>query len=84
METLDQIVQAMGQPQPVIQQMHPFNDVQLVAFIAAHAEHTRAPEDAVAWAIEVVIEAIAQMGGGRFQKLLQKRMAPANGLVPGR
>ena len=45
--------------QPTLQVAAPLNDVQLVALIASHQPNAK-PRDAVAWAVDVVLEAIRQ------------------------
>ena len=55
---------------PQMQIATPINDVQLVALLAAHRPN-KPPAEAVAWAIEILIEAVLQ--GVEIGSELQRR-----------
>lgn len=87
MAKIDEMVQqALAQP-GAMNIAQPLNDTQLVCLVAAQASEMP-PAEAVDWAVEVVIEAIAQMGSGRFNKRLQARLQQeqahkGNGIIHG-
>ena len=62
----------LPKPQPPQVVAQPFNDVQLVAFIAAHKPHTD-PKRSVAWAIELITEAVVQAGGHKLGDAIKAR-----------
>jgi hypothetical protein len=51
----------------------PINDIQLIALVAS-SRHEEEPTSAVAWAVEVVIEAILQAGNGKLQAMVMQRL----------
>ncbi len=55
-------IQAQQPQQPATVIAAPFNDVQLVAMIAAH-QHDMTPREAVARAMDIVVESIVQFEG---------------------
>lgn len=64
----------LAQAQPQLAVASPLNDVQLVAMIAGMcgAQHLT-PQDAVAWAVDIVCEAIEQAGGGKLVQAARRR-----------
>ena len=65
----------LGMPQQSVMQIAaPFNDVQLVALMAAQSTIVD-PVKAVAKAVEIVAEAILQAGGGKIGEAVQRRKA---------
>lgn len=55
----------MPQVAPQIAVAQPINDVQLICLVAAQVQGNASPHDAVAWAMDIVAEAVAQHDGGR-------------------
>ncbi len=71
-----QILKALpgGMPPPAMTLATPFNDIQLVALVAAQFPH-RTPADAVHVAMQIVAEAIVGMEKKQIEVLLQAKRA---------
>ena len=69
------IEKLMAQPQPAVQMVAPFNDVQLVAFVAAQLpdEGLWDASSRVRRAIEIVAEAVVQMQNDGLGKTLNRK-----------
>jgi hypothetical protein len=57
----------------------PINDIQLIALVASRRNEEE-PANAVAWAVEVVLEAILQAGAGKLQAMLNQRLREQSAL----
>ncbi len=69
----DKLLKAQVQPQaPAMQIATPINDVQLVALVAASSCKEDDPEAAVAWAVQIVAQAILQAGGSKLKDAVRR------------